>query len=354
MPLHTPGIDCNGVNLLGKWIASIPGSLNPTAQEISDALDSAERFDSGCQPQDQITWLDEDFSDPPDYAPRRGDWNDLMPPAIRALQFTDTLRQMADTPVPDGYWLNPKVNGVEQCAFPVKPAPADPAPWMFVDNDPTKAPKRPWGELRAEKPGEYFFNSVCYKCHGPHANADTALAKTILALTGGDVRVANLHDGLFGKAGGNAALFDVTESDGSSRNLGPNYMVWMASGGTTVKFPPVLGDIVGDHGGNMLFLVRNTYCLNLLPGSPNAYQTFYQNYDVVFQACAFENPITPELGFQSDGTPINSVLQSAWLDRAQQNVGFAIFRYLLKVVDGSSGPGDHWPVTDCRQLFPIH
>jgi hypothetical protein len=359
MPLHTPGIDCNGVSLLGRWITSVPASLNATLDDVTRALDAAERFDSGCLPPARVTWLDEDFSDPPIYAPRRGDWNDPvngMPASIRALQLTDRLRQMADVPVPDGYWFNPKINGVEQCAFPIKDPPAEPAPWMFVDNDPSNPAKRPWGELRSEKPGEYFFNSVCFKCHGAHANADSALAKTILSLTGGNVRVANLHDGLFGNAGANTALFDVVEPGSAApRNLAANYLVWMASGGTKVQFPRVLSDIVGENGGNMLFLVRNNYCANLLPGAAAAYQSYYQNYDVVFRACAFDNPITPELGFQADGrTPLHPALQAAWLDRAVQNVGFAIFRYLLKVVDGSAGPGDHWPVNDCRELFPAH
>lgn len=350
MPLHTPGTDCNGVNLLGKWITSLPRSQFPTADDISQALINADRFDSGCQPAADITWLDEDFSDPPIYAPRRGDWNDPVngiPPAIAELQLGGDMQRMTDTQVADGYWLNPKKNGVPQCRFPDAPPLAVPSPWMLDDQG---QPVRPWGELYYQKPGEFFFQSVCYKCHGVHANADSALAKTILALTGGQVRVANLHDGLFGHAGANASTFDVPQPDGTTRNLAPNYLVWMASGGTRVQFPPVLGDIVGDHGGNMLFLVRTNYCAKLLPNALGQFQPTHQVYDVINAACTFQNPITPELGFQSDNvTPLNSDLQSAWLDRAVRNVGFAIFRYLL--IDGAV---DHWPVTDCRALYPAN
>jgi len=167
-------------------------------------------------------------------------------------------------------------------------------------------------------------------------------------LTGGMTRVANLHDGLFGRAGANTAKFDATETDGTMRNLAPNYLVWMASGGTKATFPPVLSDIVGDHGGNMLFLVRSNYCAKLLPGVSGAYSRSFQNFDVVYKACTFENPISDELGYKADGkTPLDDTLQSAWLDRAVRNVGFMIFRYL-----DTDGVTNHWPVTDCRLLYP--
>jgi hypothetical protein len=351
MPLHTPGIDCDALNLLGRWIKSVPRALSPTAQDISDALRDADMFDSGCQPDPDIAWLDEDFSDPAVYAPRRQDWNDPVngiPDAIRSLQLTDDVMAMTDQPVPDGYWSIPKVNGVPQCKLPdAGPPPGGPSPWMLDANG---DPRRPYGELYSQKPGEFFFQSVCFKCHGVHADADSALAKTILALTGGQVRVANLHDGLFGRGGANASLFDAMQPDGTTRNLAPNYLVWMASGGTRVQFPPVLGDIVGDHGGNMLFLVRTNYCAKLLPGAIGEYSPAFQVYDVVARACTFNNPITPELGFAADGvTPLDGALQSAWLDRAVRNVGFAIYRYLL--VDGSV---NRWPVTDCRVLYPAN
>lgn len=348
MPLHTPGVDCRGVDLLGKWITSIPASLNPTSSDVERASTNADAFKAMCATPPDITWLDEDFSDPPVYVPRRQDWADPvngMPAAIRALELDADLIALADARIPDGYWFNPKINGVPQCAFPVAPAPAGgPSPWMLDANG---NPKRPYGELYAQKPGEYFFQSVCYRCHGAHANADSALAKTILALTGGSTRVANLHDGLFGHGGANTALFDVTEPDGRARNLAANYLVWMASGGTKAQFPPVLSDIIGDHGGNMLFQVRAN-CAKLLPGARGAYQPSYQDYDIAFKTCAFKNPITPELGYAEDAvTPLDPVAQGAWLDRAAQNVGFAIFRYLL--IDGAA---DHWPVTDCRLLYP--
>jgi len=351
MPLHTPGIDCNGVNLLGKWITSLPRSVTPTPDEITMALDSAANYDSGCRPADDITWLDEDFSDPPVYEPRRQDWSHPltgMPDAIRALEVTPETVAMADKPVPMGYWAALKLNGAPLCTFPADAAPPEEiAPWML---DADQDPKRPWGELRYQKPGEYFFQNVCAKCHGTHANADSALAKTILALTGGRTRVANLHDGLFGHGGANAAMFDAAQLDGTSRNLAPNYLVWMASGGTNAEFPKELHEIIGEHGGNMLFLVRANYCAKLLDNALGHFEPNYQPYQLVSKACTLNNPITPNLGFAADKvTPLDAAAQSAWLDRAVRNVGFAIYRYLLLDL-----AVDRWSPTSCRDLYPAH
>ena len=347
MPLHTPGIDCEAVNRAGKWITSIPNVVSnttPSPSDIAKALDNADKFVSSCQTADDVTWIEEDFSDPPVYAPRRGDWNDKdlgIPQALRDLEFTDRLQVLAESRIPMGYLPD----GKPACHFPDAPPPPDgPSPWML---DADGNPKKPYSQLRYEQPGEYFFSNVCSKCHGPHANADTYLAKTILSLSGGDVRVANLHDGLVGMRGANLSAFDVVADNGVRRNLAGNYLIWMASGGTKVKFPEGLVEIIGPNGGNMLFLVRQL-CQNLLPGGSQTANPTWQNYDVLFKSCAFDNPITPELGFGADGrTPLNPALQNAWLDRAAKNVGWAIFSYLKTKV-----AIDEWPQLDCHVLFP--
>jgi len=342
MPLHTPGIDCEAVNRAGKWITSIPNVVSnttPTPSDIAAALDKADQFDSGCKPTDTITWLDEDFSDPPVYAPRRGDWNDQalgIPAPIRQLEFTDRLQTLASTPIPFAFWPD-SVNGVA-CQFPtVSAPPGGILPWML---DADGNPKHPYGQLRYTTPGEKFFSDVCSKCHGVHGNADSYLAKSILALSGGEVRVANLHDGLVGMRAANLSTFDVMEN-GVPRNLAGNYLIWMASGGTKVTFPAGMEPIIGPNGGNMLFLVRQN-CAHLLPGEALQAHDTSQGYEVLFQSCAFDNPITPDLGFAADGrTPLNPDLQKAWLDRAVRSVGWSIFYYLKTklAVDDWAQPG---------------
>jgi len=350
MPLHTPGIDCESANRAGKWITSIPNvplTTTPTPSDLATALANADKFDSGCKPTDDITWLDEDFSDPPVYEPRRGDWNDPVlgiPAPIRALEFTDRLQALAESPTPMGYWGDGTLGGLPACQFPDVPPPAEPSPWMLDANG---NPRKPYGWLRYQLPGEYFFGKVCSKCHGTHANADSSLAKTILSLSGGQVRVANLHDGLVGKRAANLSTFDVVEND-VPRNLAGNYLIWMASGGTKVKFPDGLGDTIGPNGGNMLFLVRGL-CKLLLPvnGNGGNYAKTNNDFDILFKACTFDNMYTNDTGFGADLLPINAALQQAWLDRATQNAGWTIFSYLKTKL-----ALDAWPPSSCHDLFP--
>lgn len=349
MPLHTPGTDCNLVTLAGQWITSIPkvtGSAPPTADAIAQALAAAAAFDSKCTPSPDINWLVEDFSDPPVYAPRRIDWQTAMPDSIRALQFTDRLKTVAETPVADGTWINlPDAQG-KRCAFPtVTSPPGGTLPWML---DASGNPKFPYGELKYEEPGEYLFRTVCIKCHGDHADANSYLAKGLLYLTGGDTRVANLHDGLVGNGGANTSLFDVQEN-GVTRNLAGNYLIWMASGGTQAYFPPELGDLVGSEHGNMLYLVRNTICKGLLPNATGHATETNQPFAVVSTACTFDNAIDPALhGFAADHvTPLNADAQNAWLDHAAQNAGWMIFDYIKNRLALNL-----WSPESCHDLFP--
>lgn len=326
--------------------------MAPTDAQIAQALTDAAAYAATCpSPDGDITWIDEDFSDPPIYTPRRADWNDPVngiPANLRAYELTDGLRSIADTPVPINWWLDVKSNGAPLCKFP--PDAPEPAtgvlPWM---TDPgTGLPVRPYSQLYYQKPGATFFNAVCFRCHGTHADADTDLAKTLSALSDGQIRVANLHDGLVGKAGANASTFDVRQADGTTRNLAANYLVWMASGGTLVTFPDGLGAYLGDqisgHGGNMLGLVRTAFCEELLPGTKTPRDPSQTDYAMVYSVCTYNNPITPDI---IDGSPA----AGAWLDRATWNAGMAIFRYLL--VDAAV---DNWPLgqSDCQKVYPAN
>jgi cytochrome c553 len=346
MPLHTPGIDCDAVDLVGKWVTSIPATgTAATPAEIEAAMAAAQAFASDCKTPDDISWLEEDFTEPPIYVPRRADWDDAehgMPADVRALQFTDALRTVAATPIANGYWIKKP-----ECTFPtVAEPPGGTRPWMLK---PDGTPKRPFGEVYYQTPGAAYFTSVCQKCHGPRANGESGIAKTILFATGGLTRVANLRDGLFGHGGANLAIFDVLDPGGVARNIAGNYLIWMASGGTHAYFPPELEPIVGPNGGNMLNLVKQT-CAQLLPGHPNRLLPSYQIYETYEKVCAFDNPITPELGFQPSTTvPLDAALQKAWLDRAARNAGWMIFRFMSE--DAMTG---HWPLTpnECQAQFP--
>src|SRR5262249_3107694 len=155
------------------------------------------------------------------------------------------------TAIANGYW-----NVKPECRFPEVAEPQGGVrPWMV---DAGGIPRRPYGEVFYQTAGAFYFTSVCQKCHGSRANGQSGLAKFLAELTGGQVRVANLIDGLFGEGGQHLSTFDVIE-DGEPRNLAGNYVLWMASGGTRVSFPPEFQTLVGPNGGNMLNLVRQEF-----------------------------------------------------------------------------------------------
>src|SRR5262249_35182591 len=138
-------------------------------------------------------------------------------------------------------------------------------------------PQRPLGEVYLSTPGAAIFKAVCSNCHGARADGNSGNAKALLQLSNGKIRVANLMEGLFGPQGDttkppgtNLPLFDAQGPNGES--IGPygaaKYLVWMASGGTSVQFPlgfeALLGSNDKKYGGNMLTKV-SYYCSRLLP-----------------------------------------------------------------------------------------
>ena len=64
--------------------------------------------------------------------------------------------------------------------------------WMDVAKAPPAAP------VFVESAGAAVFTTICYNCHGVLADSKGLLADVIVNLTGGDARVANFRDGLYG------------------------------------------------------------------------------------------------------------------------------------------------------------
>jgi len=99
-------------------------------------------------------------------------------------------------------------------------------------------------------PGGMVFSSICANCHGPRGDSQGRLAATIADMTGGQTRVADLRDGLFGPPGllganvervfGDAAGPAVTAEDWAAR-----YVLWMGLGGTQRVIPPAALTVVG-------------------------------------------------------------------------------------------------------------
>lgn len=338
MPAHTPGLDCGGVQTFGQWISSIPisGQL-ATPAEIAAALIKGVSFRTTCTPPADVDWLEEDFTEPRTYAPRRQDWATAMPASFRALEFTPELQALADTEVAVGFWV-PNTN----CRFPVLDSPqGGTRPWMFRDGVQT----RPWGEIYLDRPGSTFFKTVCSLCHGFDGDGQSGLARTIMSTTGGMTRVANLRDGLFRPDGSARALFQE-----GARNFAGNYLIWMAMGGTLASFPSSLSELIGEHGANMLYAVRER-CTQLLPGYGRAQlREGAQIYETYFRVCTLGNDITPDVEFvPGTTTPVNANAQRAWLDRAAQNAGWMIFRYLRDELATGNRP---IPADKCELRYP--
>jgi mono/diheme cytochrome c family protein len=249
-------------------------------------------------------WVVTDTTDPPgDWLPRGTEWHtalvdhmavnpSLTPEALAQLQLviddlagvtiTQPVRDALLTEVPFGLWQQ-KPN----CNFTGIPTAGsfqgDARPlWMDTENAAASAP------VYMESPAAAVFTNICINCHGPQADAKGLLADEISIMTGGDARVANFRQGLFGppaspgqnrmRVFGPAVPAGVTADD-----FGARYMSWMALGGTQKKIPPTLLQIVAStpvlgttrgqidaHGSpNMLQLVQEL-CTHVLPANPNA------------------------------------------------------------------------------------
>jgi mono/diheme cytochrome c family protein len=221
-------------------------------------------------------WVVTDATDPPgDWTPRRPDWPTAVVDHVAATIVTaspenqeiynDVVAALADpklaldtatrnlltTDLPFGLWVQKP--GCDFSAVPtVASYQANPPPWM-ANATPHPDPSAP---VYVQSPGAAVFSTICFNCHGPQADSHGLLADEISLMTGGDARVANFRDGLFGprtnpgmnrsRVFGPAAAADpsgVLTAD----DFGARYLAWMALGGTTKNLPP-----------NLLNLVANT------------------------------------------------------------------------------------------------
>lgn len=329
MPMHTPGSpDCQVQTVIGKWVRSF------------ESLQAAEDWAPDCaikKKEIPFTWIDMDFTwlQTDTYTPRRNDWRDPvagMPERYRRIELTPELRSAVQAVYPVGYWLKKP-----ECKFPeVDLPPNERRPWMMRGS----SPKRPFGEVFATTPGSYFFRNTCVKCHGPLADGDSSLARGILTWSGGSVRVANLKDGMFGKAGENLKTFDGIDREGG-KNFAGNYLIWMAMEGTRVRFPPEVSSFMGKHGGQMLNGIRDKCLAQISTDKPSSPQ--FMDHEIFQKVCFMNNlaPGHPDLRFDpTTNKPVYPDRVEEWLDRAAWNSGWAIFDFLKEMSEGRSRPAN--------------
>jgi mono/diheme cytochrome c family protein len=242
MPMHTASVDCRLPVLVARWWASVPRDYERGGQEAPEdpeaielamrAADAAEaRALHDCEQHRSIGWVLEDTTERYPYVPRNIDWKTKLDDWIRAEEVTSEHEALAKKAYAQGFFL-------PGCAFPGDaPEPDTVEQWMI--NPGTGRPLRPWSAIYWANPGEHIYAGICSNCHGIYGDAQTGASRALRATSG--ARVASFVDGLFGPRWApseNLATFHGPAA--GEDDLGPDgaakYLVWMATGGTTVSF----------------------------------------------------------------------------------------------------------------------
>jgi hypothetical protein len=174
--------------------------------------------------------------------------------ALQTVKLDDATRTALTQAIPFGLW-DTTVAGCKFTNVPTVSSYTGAArpQWMDVASPPGAAP------VLVETPGAAVFTTVCFNCHGTQADSKGLLADAISNMTGGDARVANLRDGLFGPLGtpgGNRQRVygpDAAKLGLSADDLAARYVSWMTLGGTQKHLPqdvltevsqsPVIGQV---------------------------------------------------------------------------------------------------------------
>lgn len=161
--------------------------------------------------------------------------------AVRELRLTDDFRKLALGERPLWFWET----AGHDCDLSGVPTPnnyvgEEPSEWFGALNEVLKSEP-----LYSISPGEAVFTNICANCHGPQADSKGRQATTVALMSGGETRVANLRDGLFGignieaQFGSFAGPAGVTPED-----LAVRYVSWMALGGTQRRIPSAILELV--------------------------------------------------------------------------------------------------------------
>ena len=217
---------------------------------------------------DRPHWVSIDLTNPPGpWNPRRPDWQQIIldqdfsgVQAVTAQDQADLIAQkavvkllhgvnfstspsdpfykFATTNIPFGTWQQKDGCNFDNAKYPdgrliQKAGTISPRPrWMDINATADDAP------VYSAIPGSLIFNMICVNCHGQDADSGGRQAQTLAEMTGGTARVANFRDGLFGPFGaGGTNRRSIFGSD----EVAARYLPWMALGGTKVKIPiPIL------------------------------------------------------------------------------------------------------------------
>lgn len=259
-----------------SWVArdltSRPGEWVPRRSEWAELLSSAEAF---VPPPLDLTDLPPNAIERAraEHEKRRSAARELYP-LLSGFRIGEELRSFALSKGSEfayGLWQEPRSNETvagegARCevalagARRVKDLDAGETPRWLVEYEAVLARLAEQGRLDAavlrglpdrlvysQPPGEIFFELICSNCHGREADSESLLGTTMLELTGGRTRVANLRDGLFGAEGANrAAVFPGPSFPGeTTETMAVRYLLWMGLGGTEAIIPQIVLNRVG-------------------------------------------------------------------------------------------------------------
>ncbi|WP_223641753.1 hypothetical protein [Corallococcus sp. EGB] len=344
MPANVPGVDCRAALLMARYLGALEwkGEADLSAEEQAarkqERLRQAEQaVSASCVNPSDVRWITEDFTDKVPYEPRNTGWRDAIgkPPYEHLTRYPITAEheQLARQSFPTNWWV-----GKTGCSFPSRTAPDPIEPWML---DSLGRPRYSWGRLYDSTPGATAFQGICANCHGRGGDGQSGAAKTLVALNG--ARVANLTAGLFGSTDGVPHLAPFEQAYGA--NGGARYLLWMASGGTTVHFTEEFmqawvkyGEVDIDFsadtrdwaswGANMLGAARGACDLIRLgkfgtATPPSANVTALGGTRMWTRVCTVDNPLTDGIRDGSDTAGLQE-----WLRHAEFNVGVMAYFFL--------------------------
>ncbi|MEP6652024.1 MAG: hypothetical protein ABJA82_01615 [Myxococcales bacterium] len=225
-------------------------------------------------------WVVTDLTDPlGDWYPRRSKWDDVLVKnvvdmsdlpvsadtrdlelqtrqnvldEIQGARLTQELKDFVLTELPYGLWQ--QNSGCDLSRQPkVSDFVGEARPYWMKQGAPAAT-----AAVYMQSPAAAVFTNICINCHGAQADSKGLLADALANMTGGTGRVANFKNGLFGPAshpGDNRArVFGpfATGVPGSMDSMSAatgddwaaRYMAWMALGGTLVRVPDALLNIV--------------------------------------------------------------------------------------------------------------
>lgn len=217
---------------------------------------------------DRPHWVSVESGEPPgEWAPRRSDWKKFLVEGqianssvktdeekrterltlelLKNAKLTARVRDVVSKPIAFGLWKNnPGCEGKFARAGVKTIAELEGEKPLWVQQNPEATP-----EARAYSvlPGAAVYNMVCVNCHGPRADSRGRQADTLQFMTGGDARVANFINGLFGPADSPGAnmtrVFDAGQGL-TAQDWAARYLAWMALGGTEKLIPKGILNVV--------------------------------------------------------------------------------------------------------------